>query len=543
MIGHGVKRKKRRKKMRVEALLPIAQFLGRAWSGKNVKVIIGSDTTIPKTFTNIIEIPPPSRYPVKGLVESYRLWRHSLWHEAMHQYFGIPTPKFLTPNSYLPNRTIIFNAVEDYRVEYYGVKEYPGMKREIEFSTAIYYSLANPPKSVVEMYVQLLLFNAVKGVNIIPKNVIDAVKYTINAIKGGVDSSTITETVCKMLNIRENDYNQYNIPMNYTANNKIKQKELEDKVKEWVKDKNEVNEEMERIEGGGRSKNEEGEGDSDEEVKVILSAGEDIEKEFEQIKAENERIERMRKEIASNVKVVLPSQLDVDESRFYDVELITHLKSQLQKLKKGWREIHSSSGEFDVESYVSKHSKIFIDEERLKVGGYKILVLVDHSGSIYGYHYDYKKACIALSEALSSLNIPFSVYCFNTFKEYVNVYLVKGFNEKWTRMNAKRLAQLDARGGTPLTEVYNTLKPIVDRVKGNLYFITLTDGLPNDRDSCREIIKKLKEKCRMYAVAISENMDNAVRLAENLKNLGYDRYVALDDVKKLPTKVLKLIFD
>jgi hypothetical protein len=45
----------------------------------------------------------------------------------------------------------------------------------------------------------------------------------------------------------------------------------------------------------------------------------------------------------------------------------------------------------------------------------------------------------------------------------------------------------------------------------------------------------------MFAVAFGKNMDEAVRLALFLKELGYERYVALDDVKKLPEKVLSLL--
>jgi hypothetical protein len=530
--------------MRVEALLPIAQFLGRAWSGKNIKVVIGKELLkTPRTYSDIIELPSPSKFPVKGLVESYRLWREALWHEAMHQYFGIPKLKH---EAIYQNYMLVLNAVEDYKIEVFGIREYPGMKREIEFTTAIYYSFAKKPRDVLEMYIQLLLYKAVKDIDIIPQNVVKAVNYTIDAVGKGIDSKTIAEEVCRILGVKQNDYSRHEEPINYTVwdKDKIKMNDLDDIVKNWLMDKQKINEELGEGKGEGeRGEIEEEREDLDEKVKGILSAGEDIEEEFELIEAENERIEKMRKEVASTVKVVLPSQLNVDESKYYDYELITHLKSQLQKLKRGWKELHSSSGEFDVESYVSRQSKVFIDEERLKVGGYKILILVDHSGSIHGYHHDYKKACIAFSEALSSLNIPFSIYCFNTFKKYINVYLVKSFNEKWTRMNAKRLAQIRADGGTPLTEVYRTLKPIIDRIKGNSYFITLTDGLPNDRDTCREIIKKLKGKCRMYAVAIGFRMEDAVRLAENLEDLGYDRYVALDDVKKLPTKVLKLIFD
>jgi Mg-chelatase subunit ChlD len=108
-------------------------------------------------------------------------------------------------------------------------------------------------------------------------------------------------------------------------------------------------------------------------------------------------------------------------------------------------------------------------------------------------------------------------------------------------MNAKRLAQLQPGGGTPLADVYARLMPYVRRNKGKLYFITLTDGEPSNAFYCKQLIQTLKRHCKMFAVAFEDSMVGAVRLAFNLQTLGYERYVALDDVKKLPEKVLGLL--
>jgi nitric oxide reductase activation protein len=232
----------------------------------------------------------------------------------------------------------------------------------------------------------------------------------------------------------------------------------------------------------------------------------------------------------------------VDESPYYDQELINHLVAQLRRVKRGWREVHSSSGELDVESYVSRQPKAFIDEEQVKVGGFRVMLLLDHSGSIDYYEAEYKRACIALCECLEELGIPFAAYAFSAPDgRHTNVYLVKSFQERWTRMNAKRLAQIPARGGTPLAEVYDVLRPQVERNKGGLHFITLTDGVPSHFELTRMRVRSLRRHCRMIGVAVGRSMDEAVALAENLGSLGYDRYVALDNVRKLPEKILGLL--
>lgn len=229
-----------------------------------------------------------------------------------------------------------------------------------------------------------------------------------------------------------------------------------------------------------------------------------------------------------------------NKTPYYDTDLIVKLKSEMRKIKKGWKEVCSDTGEFDVDSYVSGSQKCFTDEEKMKVGGYKVLILLDHSASIRQYNRIYKKACITLCEALSALGIQFAVYGFSQPMRMVSIGLIKSFKEKWTRINAKRLASFEIAGGTPLNVVYEELSKVVDRT-GKLIFITLTDGEPNLKKTTMKQIKKLKKKCKMVAIGLGENMEKVVALTKNLKNLEYDECVALDNIKKLPEKVFKLI--
>jgi hypothetical protein len=568
-----------------EAILPVAQFLARVWGEKpEVRVVLDYNVSVPCTDLTRIYMPPPSRYPVTTVITGYRLWRSSLWHESMHIRYPPPAypPKYAQGYRVLKD---VVNVIEDVRIEQLGFKEYPGMRRELDLKRAVYFYFVQPPQNNLEAYAQLMLFHAVKDA-IVPECVIEAARYTYKALKEGVDSITIALKVCKMLGVDPDD-RVLKLP-GYFINLKTKKipaKDVKRTVEGWLVCKNTTQKELtkkseqkeqgkatereqatkegektsEGTEGGGADEKAAVGEDVDEDiasdvddVDTLLEPPEEIRDELKLVEEENKRLNKIR-EGASDAavgKITLPSKLDKDESVYYDQDLILHLKAQLRKLRKGWKEIQSHTGDFDIDSYVARQSKVFVDEERLKIGGFKVLILLDHSGSISKYHEKYKKACIALAEALSTLNIPFAMYAFSQSMYYkfdVDVYLIKSFDEKWTRMNAKRLAQIEADGGTPLAKVYEKLEPIVVKGKGvgkgKLYFITLTDGDPDPgtRSRCRDLIRKYKLHAKMIAIAFGDSTEKAVSLAENLKDLGYERYIALDDLRKLPEKVLGLL--
>jgi hypothetical protein len=586
------------RRVRNEVVLPIAQFLGRAWSGKSSLVVeLDKDVTVPcateyaTVKKPVIVMPPPSRYPATELVTAYRLWRASLWHEAMHHYFGLPKVGEQSRPLIGPVGFYVWNCVEDYRIEHKGVKEWKGMEKELAFRKAFYFRLAKKPDDILMEFTQLLLLEAVKDKIPDPK-VVEAVEYVKKAVEQGVDSLVVAIRVCRILGVSPDGTYDFQLPdvvvfpvMHPQKNpmKKLPKTAIKSAVKEWLEAKrsqstpleegegeegeeNESEEsegegqegrKMGRKEGGkagkGRrkagkgedSKNEDESEDLDELVEEIARAPEDVQKEIEEMKSLDQKIEIMRKGASAEVAegVYLPSLLYRDESPYYDRELIAHLVAQLRKIRRGWKEVHSDSGELDIESYVSRHSKPFIDEEKLKTGGIKVIILLDHSQSIEYFEHNYKKACIALCEGLKAAGIPFAVYAFSLpsqAKETV-LWLVKSFEETWSRTNAKRLVQIKADGGTPLHKMYRKLRPLVMKHKGKLYFITLTDGAPDSAALTEEEIADLKKYCKMIAIAIGEDMDEAVRLARNLGRLGYDRYVALDDVRKLPEKVLKLL--
>jgi len=593
--------------LRNEAVLPVAQFLARAWSEKpHAFVVMKHDIDIPhtETLSATIYMPPPSKYPITALISGYRLWRSSLWHESMHNKYPPPAvPKKFVFQSVLKQ---VLNVIEDVRIEFLGLKEYPGMKRELQLKRAVFYHFLKPPANLFETYAQLMLFRAVKGLGFrsLPKEVVEAVRYTWRGLKQGIDTLHMARRVCEILGLKPDELISVPDFWKVDKDRCVSKIEVKRVVVAWLEDKKRTEhqlkkcqkseevkpEEVKKSEGQkpgqevGRESSRETEQTEQEDTETskqsseeleeffeespeeksestdigktaeeILTPSEEIKQELDLIIQENERITQIREKAAGAVvgeQIRLPSKLDVNEEPYYDHDLILHLKAQLRKLRKGWKEISSYAGEFDVDSYVARYSKVFVDEERLKIGGFKVLILLDHSGSIGSYQTEYKKACIALAEALSTLNIPFAMYAFaqsEYFRGNVDIFLIKSFEEKWTRMNAKRLAQIKAVGGTPLATVYEKLEPIVVKGKsvgrGRLYFITLTDGDPDPGTYYRTIdmISKLKKHCKMIAIGFGRSMQKVLELAENMKGLGYERYVALDDLKKLPEKVLGLL--
>ena len=120
--------------------------------------------------------------------------------------------------------------------------------------------------------------------------------------------------------------------------------------------------------------------------------------------------------------------------------------------------------EFDPESYTESLPKTFLTDYKLSIKT-KVVILLDHSSSIEDVELEYKRATIALCEALHYLGIKFAVFAFSTDERRVKCWVIKPANLKWTVVSARRLAQIKASGGTPLAEIYGLLQPIIKSFK------------------------------------------------------------------------------
>ena len=236
----------------------------------------------------------------------------------------------------------------------------------------------------------------------------------------------------------------------------------------------------------------------------------------------------------------IPTTNNVDETKIYDLNLISSLKTKFKEWKSGWKEQHLNSGdEFDEEQFVEGNEPFFTDVKKsIKT---KIVILLDHSSSIASDAIEYKKATLALCEVLSFLKVKFAVYAFSTENRSVVCWQIKADNIKWNTVSAKRLAQVVANGSTPLAEVYGKMFPVLQSKRPDI-FLTLTDGEPSDPNAVRNMIKSLKGLgIKMVALGLGPNTIRATTIAQNLRHLGYERTLAVSRLNDIPSKVIGVL--
>lgn len=489
-----------------QELFEIAKFLGNVWSGKKVEVVISRKIEVPSCYRDskdknkiIIFLPIPSKNPTYDFITNYRLWRFSLWHEAMHVYFKT----FEVDQFHSSKLQTLLNIIEDYRIEIEGLKVYRGMIKERLLSQMIFYTLLPPPTDNLTAYAHLLLMSKCK--TRVPENVKEAVKYTILALKKGVPSNEIAKKVAEMLEVDTSDQ----IP---NFRNQI-QKKVGKKVL------------LEKIE---------------EENKMKLKKL--IEEVDSEIIDEVEIIWRRRHEKKDIEGVIfkVPEILNINIREYINRDLQIHLLNIFSKLRCGYSEFLSDSGEFDTENYVNAR-KPFIEERVSGTKKLKFIFILDHSSSIVGYDKSYKIALINLSEVLYRLGIKFEIYAFTTERDLI-IHVIKE-KEIWTTEHARRIASVIPSGGTPLDTVYkgllNRLNETLDR---NTFVITLTDGEVSDVADTAEEVKKFRKKgVKTIGIGFGKNLSDTIKIAERLEKIGYDFCISVGNLDELSSRILKFI--
>lgn len=114
-------------------------------------------------------------------------------------------------------------------------------------------------------------------------------------------------------------------------------------------------------------------------------------------------------------------------------------------------------------------------------------------------------------------------------------------NANWTRIHARRLAQIKALGGTPLAEIYALLEPVIRSFKPDIV-ATLTDGEPSDYDAVRRMVLMYRRMgIRMAALGLGRTLNAAVNISQNLHYLEYEKSLAVSMLGDIPKKVINLM--
>ena len=122
----------------------------------------------------------------------------------------------------------------------------------------------------------------------------------------------------------------------------------------------------------------------------------------------------------------------------------------------------------------------------------------------------------------------------------VKCWLVKPPKIPWSVLNARRLAQIRASGGTPLAEIYTILLPFIKSFKPEI-MITLTDGEPSNYDAVKEMVLIYRNlSIHMAALGLGKDLNDLINIGHNLKYLNYNKTLA-SRVEDIPKKVIKLL--
>lgn len=532
--------------IRSDVLLEISTFLAKRWSNNNdVTVTISREN---KTSTNIEKRKitlPGLEYFYGNIFQKYRQWRTLLWYESMRMRFSFKIYDTDIAFGY------IFNILETKRVEILGLDEWKGMIREIIYYEAL--SGNNKPllnslhgkAKVIEAFSQFFLTGFIKGeiYGGESERVLKASEYAKNFIK---------EYVSKY----ENNKKHYNP----TEDQKLLEGEARQIIRilqidslmsmppiPIIMPKNMIglsisHEEMiNQIEKVLKLKTKEIEL---EKANKEIEQGKDIKEEFKVLVKESRKNDNKGYETTENLSIAIPdNDMEIDENRIYDLDLINRVKTALKEWKTGWKEKYDYQGEeTEIENYIDRQPKVFINDKKISIN-FKISILLDLSSSIEDNEIEYKKAAVALCEGLDYLGVKFSIYAFNTVSRAIKCWVIKPQNVKWGSIYAKRLMQIKPLGGTPLAEVYKILQPTINSFKPDV-FVTLTDGEPSDMDAVRLTVLSYKRYgIKMIAIGLGSDINDAIGIGYNLKYLNYQKTLTLSKrrLQDLPKKVLGLL--
>ncbi|MEM2759313.1 MAG: VWA domain-containing protein [Nitrososphaerales archaeon] len=512
--------------MHNEVLLDIGTFLARRWSGnRGVQVIIADRPPTVNIYKKIISLPPLSYFAGSDFVK-YRQWRANCWKQAMKIKYSNRSLSVDYAHGFL------LNCLEEKRVQLLGLKDWPGMNSEMIFNEGMV-RLYEP--SIDDFFwgsyrkfiafAQYFRGGWINGdpsehlLSIVQKAADYANSIVEQAITERHSTDWLEKHVPKLLKMLETDA-LLHIPILSKAGLAYEDDMLGDMIEKILRVMKKEN------------------------VKDVLKktlAGDDVKKEFEELAKESYRVVKNSDQLLQQVDLSVPERMDIDVSSLYNEDLINKLKAEFRNWKVGWIERHHSSGdEFDEESYIEKHHEPFFTDIKITYKA-NIVILLDHSSSISHMEQEYKRATVALCKALDYLGVKFSVFAFNTQQNRVKCWVVKPPEARWSNMSTIRLAQIAATGGTPLSEVYERIRPLVERLKPEI-FLTLTDGEPSDPEAVRSIVQGFRiEDISMVSIGIGKDIREAVSIAMKLKSLGYNKSIAISNLNEMPKKILQLL--
>ena len=557
------------------------------WSACNqVNVIVKFESSFSVSGCNIAV---PERLLFAGMsgFDSYRVWRFGLWHESQHVKVNhnlLPATKHRGQDSDEQMHNLdsglsfldlsVRNILEDYYIDMQGLQVWKGMEDERAFVQALLALRKFPPpppkgsfradsyaEYTLQVFNQLFLHEKV-NCDLTEWEDYENVKKTVAYAKHTVDAllskhASDREARLSLNHLAQEVVERLQLDKSAFISPSWHPCQLDSTVLQFNIDSKQFQEEIRsRIKSGVRQRE-------------ILTGNRKLKQEYKKLEefgakygGTNENFagtaERLQNETAIASKIYVPRDINVASNevralRAYANQdaLVLRMKARLRKWKTRWSEVHGKYGdEVDVEAIIDDMKYPFFDEERLQVPR-KVVLLLDHSGSIRSFEKPYKGAIAALCEALNLLNVEFMVLAFNqtpaSFRSSTievkdtndNVWLIKGPKEIWGERSLASLVHVQANSNTtPLGLILSISWPLVHYFKPEIH-ITLTDGLVSDVALTREQVRKYRETgIRMLGIGIH---DEAINIAKNLRILSFDNTLAVSNIQQIPDKIANLL--
>lgn len=558
----------------LSALQEVGGFLLRTWGRRRkAHLFISSRYIIPNTRPSakghIVKMPYPQYMNLSRNLNNlnrFRVWRASLWHEAQHVRYSRTT----IPVTSLYRE--VKNILEDYRVDKLGLSEWAGMRSERKFEFLItlhkYLQKRNTLDDVKKTLGNFLfaLMGTLYGVKVkVDEKVQEAVNFVLSC-ESGLRKSEWTEGVAirvlKILDLEnqfvreeewadfrqlfhpdfeEPDFGGFPAPEGDEEAEEGGEREDGEEEEEGEEEKGDgkgegsEGEDKERSEEGEEGK-EEGESSGDEDSE---GAGSDESKEeIEQIRQE---ISKMAREVPGDVLESFSTVARIAREQMgiipwsgvprLDMSLVNKYRSIINLIRKKYFESPARGGEFDTETYLTSGRRFgFLQETPNRVGGFKVILLLDMSGSISGYEEDYYRHTTALAKALELANIKFSIYTLQNSK----VWTVKTSN---TRLIPEKVSALQGAGWTPWHLILQ--KAQKDPLFGKrCLVVSITDGAP---DSKSDVEKENRKIHQAGAISIALTLNNAFGQEEGRKQ-GY-KFTLPVQVGELERKFFQVLLE
>ena len=233
---------------------------------------------------------------------------------------------------------------------------------------------------------------------------------------------------------------------------------------------------------------------------------------------------------------------------YRDRAFIDKMNVALRDWKKGYKTVVGERGaRLSIPDYIKHQDTPFATRIKSSAKGKKLLVIADFSASMKDREDDYKKALVSSSEVLSSIGCNVAMFGFGGDPSTGDgFFVVKNFEEhKWQPKHSNRLSSIQATyGTTPLYQAYGMLAKYIQRHRPAAT-ITVTDGSPNGPNTSTvrateltaRVVKELRKNTKMVAFGLGDSS----LMSPMLKGLGYNESFVVDEVNKIPSKLIKTV--